>query len=94
MRQPAHARQPMSERLAAHRALWQTKPVLRAVYEDCCGRLLEHCAPGGPTLEIGGGTGNRKALRADIVSSARASSSRRRRGGPAPIAREKTGKRA
>jgi len=69
MRQPAHAREPMSGRLAAHRALWQTKPVLRIVYEDCYRRLLEHCAPGGPVLEIGGGTGNLKAFRADIVSS-------------------------
>ena len=44
MRQPAHAREPMSERPAAHRALWQTKPALRMVYEDCYRHLPEHCA--------------------------------------------------
>src|SRR5208282_5339149 len=59
----------MSERLANHRSLWQAKPVLRAVYEDCYRRLLAHLAPGGPSLEIGGGTGNLKAFKSDIVSS-------------------------
>lgn len=59
----------MSERLADHRSLWQAKPVLRAVYEDCYRRLMAHCAPGGPSLEIGGGTGNLKAFKRDIVSS-------------------------
>ena len=94
MRQPTHAREPMSERLAAHRALWQTKPVLRMVYEDCYRRLLEHCAPGGPILEIGAAPANSRRTARDIVSSAGTSSSRTRRGGPPPIAREKTGKRA
>jgi len=88
MRQPANGREPTSERLAHHRALWQTKPMLRALYEDCYRRLLGHRAPGVPSLEIGGGNGNLRAFRAEIVSSACASSSSRGRGGPPPIARE------
>jgi hypothetical protein len=84
----------MSERPAGHRALWHTKPIPRAHYEDCYRHPLEHCAPGGPVLEIRGGTGNLKAFRADIVSSARASSSSRGRSGPPSIASGKTGKRA
>ncbi|HYB11397.1 MAG TPA: methyltransferase domain-containing protein [Alphaproteobacteria bacterium] len=61
----------MEPTLERHRALWQTKPVLRAVYEDCYQRIAAACASGGRTLEIGGGTGNLKAylpafLSADI----------------------------
>ncbi len=39
MRPPAGAGEPASERLALHRALWQTKPLLRAVYADFYRRL-------------------------------------------------------
>ncbi|MFI4987752.1 MAG: class I SAM-dependent methyltransferase, partial [Alphaproteobacteria bacterium] len=66
---PAWPPEPLSGRLAAHRALWQAKPGLRAVYEDCYRRIVARCASGGRTLEIGGGTGNLKAYRADIVAS-------------------------
>lgn len=59
----------MSERLAEHRRRWQAKPVLRAVYEDCYRRIVERLRAGGRTLEIGGGTGNLKAFRADILAS-------------------------
>jgi SAM-dependent methyltransferase len=58
----------MSRTLAEHRALWQTKPVLRAVYEDCYRRIVAECVPGGRTLEIGGGTGNLKAFLHGILS--------------------------
>ena len=58
----------MSDRLAEHCARWQAKPVLRAVYEDCYRRIIAHCAPGGRTLEIGGGTGNLKAFLPGILS--------------------------
>jgi SAM-dependent methyltransferase len=58
----------MSDTLAAHRRVWQTKPVLRAVYADCFRRIAEACEPGGRTLEIGGGTGNLKAFLPDILS--------------------------
>jgi SAM-dependent methyltransferase len=58
---------PASSMLAAHRAIWQGKPVLRAVYQDCYARILAACADG-RTLEIGGGTGNLKSFRPDIVS--------------------------
>ena len=42
---------------------------MRAIYEDCYRRILRHCSPGGPTLEIGGGIGNLKAFHADAISS-------------------------
>lgn len=58
----------MNQVLTEHRRLWQSKPVLRAIYEDCYRRIVAKCAPGGPTLEIGGGTGNLKAFLPDIVA--------------------------
>lgn len=58
----------MTDRLAEHRVRWQAKPALRAVYEDCYRRIIAHCAPGGRTVEIGGGTGNLKAFQPGILS--------------------------
>lgn len=58
----------MSDLLAEHRARWRAKPVLRAIYQDCYRRIISHCAPGGRTLEIGGGTGNLKDFLAGILS--------------------------
>jgi SAM-dependent methyltransferase len=43
--------------LEEKRRIWAEKPALRAVYEDLFARLLERCASGGPTLEIGSGAG-------------------------------------
>ncbi len=43
-------------RLAAHRAVWEEKPVLRAIYGDYYKRLAAACRHG-RSLEIGGGTG-------------------------------------
>lgn len=56
------------EVLEAHRKIWKGKPVLRAVYEDYYRRISEACVPG-RTLEVGGGTGNLREFRGDIVSS-------------------------
>jgi SAM-dependent methyltransferase len=39
------------------RALWEAKPVLRAVYRDYYARIAHWCRPG-VTLEIGAGSGN------------------------------------
>jgi len=52
---------------ADYRAIWQSKPVLRAVYRDWYARIAALCAPG-RTLEIGGGSGNLKAFAPDVVS--------------------------
>ena len=52
---------------AAYRAIWQDKPVLRAVYEDYYARMAGACRPG-RTLEVGGGAGNMKAFLPDVVS--------------------------
>ncbi len=57
----------MTNILSEHRRIWQSKRVLRAVYEDCYRRMAAACGPG-RTLEIGGGTGNMKAFLSDIVS--------------------------
>jgi SAM-dependent methyltransferase len=58
----------MEPTLDRHRAIWQAKPVLRAVYEDCYRRIVAACADGGRTLEIGGGTGNLKAYLPGILT--------------------------
>lgn len=58
----------MADRLSQHLAIWETKPVLRAVYEDCYRRIVAQCVPG-LTLELGGGTGNLKRFLNDIITS-------------------------
>jgi len=55
------------ERIAEERAIWQSKPALRALYGDYYQRMA-HWARPGRTLELGGGTGNLKGWLADIVS--------------------------
>ena len=50
-----------------YRAVWECKPVLRAVYSDIYQRILSHCAPG-RILEIGGGSGNFKAFAPESMS--------------------------
>lgn len=53
--------------LAAYRAAWQAKPALRYLYEDFYRRMANACRPG-KTLEIGGGSGNFKSFRPNVVS--------------------------
>ena len=58
----------MSEQiLREHRAIWHEKPVLRAIYSDFYSRIVARCAVG-RTLEVGGGSGNLKEFRGDVVS--------------------------
>jgi SAM-dependent methyltransferase len=52
---------------ADYRAIWNAKPILRAIYGDIYARMLERAAPG-PILEIGGGSGNFKAFAPQTVS--------------------------
>lgn len=53
--------------LAEHHAIWQQKPVLRAIYTDFYRRILAASRPG-RTLEVGGGSGNLKEFSAEVVS--------------------------
>lgn len=53
--------------LDANRRAWEEKPSLRAVYRDLYQRIVAECADG-PTLEIGGGTGNLKAFAPHVVT--------------------------
>jgi SAM-dependent methyltransferase len=52
----------------SYRAAWMGKPVLRAIYADYYARIVAR-VPRGPVLEIGGGSGNLKAVLPDVVSS-------------------------
>lgn len=52
---------------AHYRERWNAKPVLRAIYADYYRRILAECRPG-RTLEIGGGSGNLKEYRSDVIS--------------------------
>lgn len=54
-------------RPADYRAIWSDKPVLRAVYSDYYARIRAACVDG-PTLEIGGGSGNMTDFARDVVS--------------------------
>ena len=55
------------EILHQHRDIWQHKPVLRAIYQDFYRRIVTSCRPG-PSLEIGGGSGNLKEYVANVIS--------------------------
>lgn len=50
-----------------HRAVWDAKPVLRALYGDLFRRIDAACVPGS-VLEVGGGIGAFKAERAHVTS--------------------------
>jgi SAM-dependent methyltransferase len=50
-----------------YRDRWKSKPVLRAIYTDYYRRILAECRPG-RSLEIGGGSGNLKDYKSDVVS--------------------------
>jgi SAM-dependent methyltransferase len=52
---------------AEYRAIWESKPVLRAVYQSWYERIVGACRVG-RTLEIGGGSGNLKTYAPDVVS--------------------------
>ncbi len=54
-------------RLGGYRRAWQAKPALRAVYEDLYRRIARACVVG-PTLEIGGGSGNFKDHAPDVIA--------------------------
>jgi len=53
---------------SAYREIWNRKPALREIYNDIYRRIVAVSVPG-PTLEIGGGSGNFKAFAPDTVSS-------------------------
>jgi len=54
--------------LRRHRAVWERKPVLRAIYADWYKRILESLKPG-KAIEIGGGSGNLKEYYPQIITS-------------------------
>ena len=56
--------------LERHRKIWDERPLLRQIYQDLYRRIIAHLANGlGPTVELGGGSGNFKAFYADCISS-------------------------
>jgi SAM-dependent methyltransferase len=57
----------MSLAAVDYRALWKSKPGLRAVYSDIYRRMLAQTVPG-PILEIGGGSGNFKSFVPSAIS--------------------------
>jgi SAM-dependent methyltransferase len=57
----------VDERLFSYRQIWETKPVLRAIYQDYYRRIVS-ASKTGPTLEIGGGSGNLKEFAPDVIS--------------------------
>jgi SAM-dependent methyltransferase len=54
-------------RTAQNLRQWERKPILRAVYQDLYRKLAGESRTG-PTLEIGGGSGNFKQYREDVVT--------------------------
>lgn len=66
---PAQPEKSSAEQIAEYRFAWEKKPVLRAVYRDCYERMAALIAPG-PTLEIGGGSGNFKQFAPSLTDGA------------------------
>jgi SAM-dependent methyltransferase len=58
----------MTGALLDYRAIWDRKPVLRAVYNDMFDRIAAACVEG-VTLELGGGVGNLKDKIPSLISS-------------------------
>jgi SAM-dependent methyltransferase len=54
-------------KLTEQREIWARKPALRAVYADYYSRIVAWCGAG-RTLEIGGGSGNLKALWPEAIA--------------------------
>jgi SAM-dependent methyltransferase len=54
--------------LEDYRYVWQTKPVLRAVYTHYYREIVARCRAG-RTLEVGSGSGNLKSYVADVITS-------------------------
>lgn len=52
---------------AAYRDRWMAKPALRALYTDMYRRMADRLVPG-PTLELGGGSGNFAAFAPQVVA--------------------------
>jgi SAM-dependent methyltransferase len=52
----------------SHRDIWRIKPVIKILYGDYYRRIIDH-AVSGPSIEIGGGSGNFKEYYPDILSS-------------------------
>jgi SAM-dependent methyltransferase len=57
----------VDERQSTYRQIWKTKPVLREIYQDYYRRIVT-ASNTGPTLEIGGGSGNLKEFAPDVIS--------------------------
>jgi SAM-dependent methyltransferase len=57
----------MSDALDSYRSAWNTKPVLRLVYDDFYNRIAGICRPG-TTIEIGSGIGNLKEKIGNVIS--------------------------
>src|SRR5215469_12547132 len=57
----------MTETLHDYRDVWERKPVLRTIYEDFYERIVAACV-GGLTIEIGGGIGNLKRRRPEVIA--------------------------
>lgn len=57
------------EKLIEHRKVWAAKKILREAYADWYRAIVEDLHDdGGPTIEIGGGSGNFKQYKRDIIA--------------------------
>jgi SAM-dependent methyltransferase len=65
---PKQLEQNYAAELASQRDAWERKPALRSVYRSWYERIQSELAPNGPTVEIGGGSGNFKQFMPETVS--------------------------
>jgi SAM-dependent methyltransferase len=57
----------MSDALSNYLDVWNSKPMLRLIYDDFYRRIAANCVPG-RSIELGGGIGNLKQRLDDVVS--------------------------
>ncbi len=57
------------EKLDSHRKVWREKRLLREIYQGWYRRMAGYMSELGPVVEIGGGGGNLKEFRRDIITS-------------------------
>lgn len=59
----------MSDILQRHRRTWQEKKIIRVIYTEWYQMMLTDLSPPpGPTVELGGGGGNFKAFKPDVIT--------------------------
>lgn len=59
----------MSDILTSHKKIWENKKIIRLIYSEWYKKIIHDLVSCGKTLELGGGSGNFKEFKPDVISS-------------------------